>query len=101
VGTQVHSDSNQDTYDAEYITLAHVLEVAAQRNETPEWVTIIADAQAAMRRMASDEPGPGRRYALQLGKHISILRRARLDIVIEIRWCPSHKGVAGNEKADE
>jgi ribonuclease HI len=29
------------------------------------------------------------------------LRRARPDITVEIRWCPAHKGVAGNAKADE
>ena len=51
--------------------------------------------------MASDEPGPGQQYALQVRKHIATLRRARPEIVIEIRWCPAHKGVAGNKKADE
>jgi ribonuclease HI len=30
-----------------------------------------------------------------------ILWRACPDIVIEIRWCPTQKGVTGNEKADE
>ena len=51
--------------------------------------------------MASDEPGPGQQYAIQARKHISALRRARPSITIEIRWCPAHNGIAGNEKADE
>ena len=53
------------------------------------------------RRMASDEPGPGQKYAIQARRHIAALRRARPGITIEIRWCPAHKGIAGNEKADE
>jgi len=70
---------------------------------TPERVTIFTDAQAAIRRMASDEPGPGQQYTLQLParKHIAALRRARPGITTEIRLCPTHKGIAGSEKADE
>jgi len=66
-----------------------------------ERVTIFTDAQAAIRRMASDEPGPGQQYVLRARKHIAALRRARPGIIIEIRWCPAHKGIAGNEEADE
>jgi len=100
-GAKVHMGNNQEAYDAECAALAHALELAAQRSTTPERVAIFSDAQAAIRRMASDEPGPGQQYALQARKHIATLRRARKGIVIEIRWCPAHKGVAGNEKADE
>jgi len=28
------------------------------------------------------------------------LRRARPGIAVEVRWCPAHKGVSGNQKAD-
>ena len=97
----MHMGRNQEAYDEVCAALAHALEEAAQRNTTPEWVTFFSDAQAAIRRMASDEPGPGQRYALQARKHISTLRRARPGIVIELRWCPAHKGAAGTEKADE
>ena len=32
---------------------------------------------------------------------IATLRRARPGITIEIRWCPAHKGIAGNEEANK
>jgi len=100
-GIKTHMGYNQEAYDAECATLARALDSASRRNTTPERVTIFTDAQAAIRQMASDEPGPGQQYALQARKHIAALRRARPGIVIEIRWCPAHKGIAGNEKADE
>jgi len=92
---------NREAYDAECTALARALETASRRQTTPERVPIFTDAQAAIRRMASEKPGPDQMYALQARKHIAVLRRARPDITIKIRWCPSHKGASGNEKADE
>ena len=100
-GIKTHMGHNQEAYDAECAALARALEAASRRKTTPERVTIFTDAQAAIGRMASDAPGPGQQYALQARKHIAPLRRARPGIVVEIRWCPAHKGVAGNGKADE
>jgi len=80
---------------------ARALEPASRRQTPPERAKIFTDAQAAIRRMVSEEPSPGQMYALQAGKHIAVLWRVRPDIAIEIRWCPAQKGVVGNEKADE
>ena len=62
----------------------------------PERATIFTDTQAAIRR-GLGAVWPGQMYALQARKHIAVLRRARPDITIEIRWCPAHKGVPGNQ----
>jgi len=99
-GIKAHMGNNQEAYDAECAAIARALE-AATRRYVPERVTIFTDVQAAIRRMASDDPGPGQQYAIQARKHIATLRRARPDIAIEIRWCPAHKGIAGNEEADK
>jgi hypothetical protein len=64
-------------------------------------VAIFTDSQSAIQRMSSEEPGPGQKYSIQARKWIKAIRKARPDIIIEIRWCPAHQGVAGNEKADE
>ena len=100
-GIKTHMGYNREAFDAECAALARALESASRRNTIPDRITIFTDAQAAIRRMASDEPGPGQKYALQARKYIAKLRRAVPGITIEIRWCPAHDGVQGNEKADE
>jgi ribonuclease HI len=92
---------NQEAYDTECAALARALETAAGRQTTPERVTVFTDAQAAIKRIASEEPGPGQMYVIQARKYIATLRRARPDITIKIRWSLAYKGVPGNEKADE
>jgi hypothetical protein len=81
VGIKTHTGCNQEAHDAGCAALARALEVAARRQTTSERVTIFTDAQAAIRRMVSEEPGPGQMYANLARKHIATLRRARPDII--------------------
>ena len=57
----------------------------------------LVDAQAAIKRMTHDEPGPGQTNALQARQAIAALRKQEPAVEIEIRWCPAHKGIPGNE----
>jgi len=59
VGIKTHMGYNHEAYDAECAALPKALETAARRQTTPERVTIFTDAQAAIRRMASEDPGLG------------------------------------------
>jgi ribonuclease HI len=94
--------NNQEAYDAECAALARALVMVTQRRSLLERVAVFTDAQSAIRRMASDEPGrPRGRCTRFRPRHIAALRTARPDITIEMRWCPAHMGILGNEKADE
>ena len=85
-------------YDA---AIARALETAARRRKKLGHLTIFTDAQAAIRGMTPDDPRPGRKYAIADRKHVAELRCREPEISIEIRWCPSHCEIEGNEKADE
>ena len=98
-GIKTHIGNNSEAYDAECTALAHAMESASRSSTIPERVTIFTDAQAAIRRIASDEPGPGQQSALQPRKHVAALRSVRPAIEIEIRQCPAHKGITSNEIA--
>ena len=100
-GVKTYMGYNQEAFDAECATLTRALDLARRRDPTPARVTVFTDAQTAIKSMISDEPGPGQNYALEAREHIAALRSAAPDIIIEVRWCPTHKGVEGNDKADE
>jgi len=79
---------------------ARALAVASERAKRRKLgkVRIFTDAQAAIARMAHDEPG--QKYAIQARQAIADLRKWEPAIEIEINWCPAHKGIPGNEVAD-
>jgi len=101
VGVKAHMGYNQEAFDAECAALTRALEVAAKRRTGPKAVTVFTDSQAAMARIASEEPGPAQQYARQARKWIAKLRERDRNVRIEIRWCPAHSGVTGNEEADK
>ena len=71
------------------------LKTGAKRHKLGR-VRIFTDA---LKRMTHDEPGPGQTYALQARQAIAALRKREPAVEIEIRWCPAHKGIPGNEIA--
>jgi ribonuclease HI len=101
VGIKNHTGHNQEAYDVECAALARALQEAAKRQTTPGRINIFTDAQAAIKRMVSEAPGPGQMYAIQARRHLEALRRGRPGITIEIRWCPAHKGVPGTRDLGE
>ena len=64
MGIKIHMGHNQKAYNAECTALTGVLESASRRQTVPGQVTIFTDAQAAIRRMASEEPIPSQQHAL-------------------------------------
>ena len=99
---KVHMGYNQKAYGAECAAIARALETAASRAKQRKLgaVTTFTDAQVAITRLTSDEPGPGQMHPIAARKHLSNLRRREPEINVEIRWCPSHEGIEGNEIVD-
>ena len=86
------------TRRAERAALARALEAAARRQTTPERITIFTDAQAAIERMASEEPGPRPMYAIQARKLILTLQRARPE---HRHWGPMTPSPQGRPRKRE
>jgi len=89
-------------HGAECAAIAHALAIAVERAKRRKLgrVRIFTDAQVAITRITHDEPSPGQTHALQARKGIAALREQEPSVEIEIRWCPAHKGIPGNEIAD-
>jgi hypothetical protein len=62
-------------------------------------LTIFTDAQAALKRIRNDAPGPDQWLVRQILHTERQLRQ--VGWTTEFRWVPGHKGIEGNEVADQ
>ena len=89
----------QEAYNEGCAAIAYALETAARRRKFGH-LTISTDAHAAIWGVTSDDSDQGQQCAIAVRRHIAELRCKEPEISIEIRWCPSHCKIEGNEGAD-
>jgi len=97
---RVHLGRQKEAFDAEMYAMSEAVKIADEIGEEKEArrVTILTDSKATLRRIQSDEPGPGQVLALRTMNWKSQLLKK--NIQVEYRWVPTHKGIEGNKEAD-
>jgi ribonuclease HI len=94
---------NKEVFDAELYAIWVGLKAAKDSIGAwaagPRAVTIFTDAQAALKRIRNDDPGPGQWLARRILHTERQLRQA--GWTTEFRWIPGHRGIEGNEVADQ
>jgi len=98
---RVHLGRQKEVFDAEMYAMSEAMKIADEMAEEKKVtrVMVFTDSQATLRRIQSDKPGPGQVLALRTMNWTDAL--ARKNIQVEYRWVPAHKGIEGNEEADQ
>jgi ribonuclease HI len=102
-GRKLFMGRNKEVFDAElyaiWVGLASARDHLKDNWTGAKLITIFTDAQAALKRIQNDDPGPGQWLARRILRTERQLRQA--GWTTEFRWVPGHKGIEGNEVADQ
>jgi ribonuclease HI len=94
---------NKEVFDAELYAIWVGLKAAKDSINAwaagPRAVTIFTDDKEALKRSRNDDPGPGQWLARRILHTEWQLRQA--GWTTEFRWIPGHRGIEGNEVADQ
>ncbi|XP_050338062.1 uncharacterized protein LOC126764419 [Bactrocera neohumeralis] len=83
-------------FQAEVFAIGQCAEVNLSRNYCNQRIAILSDSQAALKAISSYEI-----KSLLVEECIESLNRLSLCNRVHLIWVPGHKGIEGNENADE
>jgi ribonuclease HI len=90
-----------EVYDAEGVGLLMAMDMVRRRRQTTRRVVIYADSEAAIRAVLLSKPTPSHYIWDAFHQSYTAAKRRHPDLRVTIRWIPGHKGIVGNERADE
>ncbi|KAJ1299356.1 hypothetical protein OPQ81_011876 [Rhizoctonia solani] len=92
--------SSLDAELAGILLAAHLITVF-QGDTITEDATIYTDSQAAISCINNQMVGASRELLRATRRAIKLARKGSGGTTIQLRWCPGHEGIPGNEAVDE
>lgn len=100
--TQLGKATEYGIFEAEFVGFILALKIAKHSfSHTTRQITIILDNQGVVRDMATKKTSShALNHKIDAIKVINDIHDLAPAINVTLRWCPGHKGIVGNEKAE-